>query len=257
MSQRRFQEIAPLFNFAFSISTRAHTTSSNYDPYYPIIQLIEDFNKNRKNTVAASFRKVLDELMSTFKPRTTKTGGLPNILFILRKPEPLGTEFKCVTCASTGIMLYLEVQRGKVGMPLFSEHFRELGACTSCTVRAAATTTHCGQRDATTRIPNLFYGDSWFASVKTEENSNCGGEWVGPVKTAHSCFPKEALEEKMKDWPSGTHLVLEASSPVHNKPLLAIGYKYNSRKVLCFVATKNAGSNKAGFSVQGTYQGRK
>lgn len=104
MSLRRFQEISPLFNFAFSDSTRADWTSENFDPYYSIIQLDEDFNKNRKNTVAASFTKVLDESMSAFRPRTTKTGGLPNISYILRKPEPLGTEFKCVSCAETGIM---------------------------------------------------------------------------------------------------------------------------------------------------------
>jgi hypothetical protein len=54
------------------------------------------------------------------------------------------------------------------------------------------------------------------------------------------------LEAKMKDWPGGTHMVMEGTSPFHNKPLLAIGYKYNSRKVLCFLATKNAGSTRPG-----------
>ena len=56
--------------------------------------LIDGFNANRMKNIAASIKKVLDESMSAYVPRTTKTGGLPNISFILRKPEPLGTEFK-------------------------------------------------------------------------------------------------------------------------------------------------------------------
>ena len=32
--------------------------------------------------------------MSAIVPRTTPTGGLPTISYIMRKPEPLGTEFK-------------------------------------------------------------------------------------------------------------------------------------------------------------------
>ena len=47
----------------------------------------------------------------------------------------------------------------------------------------------------------------------------------------------------MKSWPAGSHMVLEASA-VDGMDLLAIGYKYNSRKVLCFVSTKNVGSTE-------------
>jgi hypothetical protein len=39
---------------------------------------------------------------------------------------------------------------------------------------------------------------------------------------------------------------MKGQSPVHKKIILAIGYKYNSRKVLCFVASENAGNTLAG-----------
>jgi hypothetical protein len=55
------------------------------------VKLIAKFIGNRKRVVAASVFKLLDETMSTWHPRKTKTGGLPNISFVLRKPEPLGT----------------------------------------------------------------------------------------------------------------------------------------------------------------------
>ena len=51
----------------------------------------------------------------------------------------------------------------------------------------------------------------------------------------------------MKHWPGGSYLVLKSTPrfPGEN-PLLAIGYKYNSRKVLGFIATEGAGSTEPG-----------
>ena len=43
----------------------------------------------------------------------------------------------------------------------------------------------------------------------------------------------------MKDWPPGTHLVLETT--IKDKRYYALGYKYNMKKVLCFIATEGAG----------------
>jgi hypothetical protein len=65
-------------------------------------KLIDKFNENRGNIVAASVIKLLDESMSAWRPRKSKTGGLPNLSFILRQPEPLGTEFKSMACSETG-----------------------------------------------------------------------------------------------------------------------------------------------------------
>ena len=50
-----------------------------------------------------------------------------------------------------------------------------------------------------------------------------------------------------EDWPGGSYLVLK-STPIFpgENPLLAIGYKYKSRKVLGFIATEGAGSNEPG-----------
>ncbi len=53
--------------------------------------------------------KLLDESLSAWRPRKDKTGGLPNISFILRKPEPLGTEFNSMACSLTGICLLFQV----------------------------------------------------------------------------------------------------------------------------------------------------
>jgi len=66
-------------------------------------QSIAAFNDIRPKMIAASVIKLLDESMPAWCPRKDKTGGLPNISFILRNPEPLGTEFKSMSCFVTGI----------------------------------------------------------------------------------------------------------------------------------------------------------
>ena len=55
------------------------------------------------------------------------------------------------------------------------------------------------------------------------------------MKTAHGLYPKDYLQETLRPLPAGSHLVLQAT--YEGQDLLAIGYKYHSRKVLFFVAT--------------------
>ena len=64
------------------------------DQWWKVRRLVEGFNKNRSQVVASSRVKVLDETMSAYRPQTSKTGNIPHLSFIARKPEPLGTELK-------------------------------------------------------------------------------------------------------------------------------------------------------------------
>ena len=71
------------------------------------------------------------------------------------------------------------------------------------------------------------------------------GMFVGIVKTAHSFYPQKWIEDKMKEWAAGLHLVLESNR--NGADLLAIGYKYNKRKVVCFIASKESGNTELVF----------
>ena len=108
--------------------------TQHIDPWWKFSEAIKEFNKARKDIFNTSNVFGLDETMSAFKPQKTKTGGLPNITYILRKPEPLGTEFKNGCCSKTGVMTFMELQRGKNGMKE-AQYNRELGATAGCTVR--------------------------------------------------------------------------------------------------------------------------
>jgi hypothetical protein len=60
------------------------------DPWYQFSSAVEEFNEIRQNELVCSLWVSIDETMCAWRPRKTATGGLPNISFIIRKPESLG-----------------------------------------------------------------------------------------------------------------------------------------------------------------------
>jgi hypothetical protein len=99
----RFKEIKAAFPWSFQDKSKEpDQDGSGGDPWHICLLMVDGYNKKRHDWIAASVRKVLDESMSAFKPQTTTTGNLPHLSFILRKPEPLGTEFKTIACTVTG-----------------------------------------------------------------------------------------------------------------------------------------------------------
>jgi hypothetical protein len=92
MSWHRFKSIKEKISFAF------YDYTCPDDPYHPVKLLVDGFNDNRREKLATGIKIVLDESMSPFQPRTTKTSKLPNLSFIFRKPKPLGIEKKVSIC---------------------------------------------------------------------------------------------------------------------------------------------------------------
>ncbi len=240
MKEERFNDLRREFSYCM-----ASPTKELYDdPWWRISTFIEEFNEKRFKHVAASRWKILDELMCAYVPRSD-TGGLPNLTFIIRKPEPLGTEMKCVACPKTGIMLGLEIQRGKNEMKKLELH-KKLGATSSCVARLAGLTSGSGQPHEDANHFEVFAGDSWFSSVRTAEYmSTRGYHFIGQVKNAHKRFPKDWLNKAMDEMAAGTWLVLRATT-AKGVNLIAMGYKYCKTKVLHFIMTEGCGSTDPG-----------
>ena len=128
---------------------------------------------------------------------------------------------------------------GKTGMKT-KRLQKELGATAACTIRAGEATTQV--KEAIT----LIKGDAWFGSVKAAAAAKERGmEATYQVKSNHGLFPKEHIEEALKDAPGGCSIVLEGKHP-NGSELIAMGYRYNSKVTLHFVMTKNAGSTRKG-----------
>jgi hypothetical protein len=179
--------------------------------------------------------------MSSYRPRTTATGSLPNISFIFRKPEPLGTEFKCAACPIIGTMKCLEIQRGAKPMRV-AKYSAEHGCTSGCSLRLSGS---CNQ-PVEPQQKRGVRGDSWFVHVRLADNFGQQGiRAVLKIKTGHALYPAKFTEDSLKEAPGGCWITMKGKGPL-GTDLLAIGYKYNSKGVLKFVATSDAGSTKAG-----------
>lgn len=136
--------------------------------------------------------------------------------------------------SSAGIFLHLEVQRGK--LPMRSKKYsEELGGTAGCSARMAEATAYCGNvenKERRTAKENkkreTFFGDSWFTSRRLGVfmREELGHEYFGALKTNHSGTPKEEITKIMKDWPSGSYLVVECEK----LKLFMVGYKYSYKK---------------------------
>ena len=92
----------------------------------------------------------------------------------------------------------------------------------------------------------VMKGDAWFGSVKAAASlAERGMEGVFQVKTAHSLYPKEYIEKLLKNAPGGVHVVLKGRHP-NGHTLVAVGYRYSSKKTLFFICTEGAGSTTPG-----------
>ena len=81
-----------------------------------------------------------------------------------------------------------------------------------------------------------------------------GAKLIGMVKTNTKVFCKETIENLTKNCPGGSYPVLSSKPMVPGgRPLIAIGYKYNARKVISFIVTDNAGSTNNGIPYLSKY----
>ena len=84
---------------------------------------------------------------------------------------------------------------------------------------------------------DCFLLGSWLSSKKTvEAAAYIGVDLIEMVKTNTKGFFKATIERFMKDFPGGFYIVLSSKPMVPGeRPLLTIGYNYNSQYVLSFV----------------------
>jgi hypothetical protein len=131
------------------------------DPWWQLAAAIDGFNDVHLNKIMTSFWDILDESMSSYRPRTTTTSSLPNISFIFRKPEPLGMEFKCAACPIIGTMKCLEIQLGAKPMCV-AKYSAEHGCTSGCSLRLSEA---CNQ-PVDPEQKRGVKGDSWFGHVR-------------------------------------------------------------------------------------------
>jgi hypothetical protein len=68
---------------------------------------------------------------------------------------------------------------------------------------------------------------------------------VFQVKTNHGLYQKEYIDEKLKGMSGGVHITLKGRHSL-GQDLIAIGYRYSTKRTLFFIATSGAGSTTPG-----------
>ena len=74
-----------------------------------------------------------------------------------------------IACSRLGMMLHLEIQKGKEVMKT-SKFQKDLGGTTACIKILAIATKGCGQLTSN----DTYFSDIWFSSVKTTEEMAVG-----------------------------------------------------------------------------------
>ena len=97
--------------------------------------------------------------------------------------------------------------------------------------------------------------DIWFVSKKAAEAAiEMGDKFISMVKTNYKGFCKERIEKLTKDCPGVSYLVLRSETMVPRyRPLIAIRYKYNARKVISCIVTDNSGRKNTGIPYLSKY----
>jgi hypothetical protein len=81
----RWKDLRRFFPEIFGDEAKKETV-----PWYQISSAIDEFNSICQSEVVCSQWISIDETISAWQPCKTALGGLPNISFIVRKPEPVG-----------------------------------------------------------------------------------------------------------------------------------------------------------------------
>ena len=178
------------------------------DPWHPIRWLVDGFNASRKRNCDAGHKIVVDETMWQWR-----SGSIPHLSHVPRKPEPFGLEIKNACCADSNVVLHMELQEGKVRMAR-KRHCRDFQATTACTLRLTkgARGSEKGVEEADC-VKRVCTGDSWFASVATATalKTELNVDFVGTVKTATKGFPQEAIRRVLSTKRRGDHCVFHCA----------------------------------------------
>lgn len=84
------------------------------EPFDKIKLLIDAWNRHRDSVYVPGTDIVVDESMSQFEQLCDyRPDAMPWTVKIIRKPVPIGCEWKCAACGVNGLALHIELQERK------------------------------------------------------------------------------------------------------------------------------------------------
>ena len=236
---------------------KKHWYQDKGDENFSVIQpCIDGYNDNRKKLLKAVLL-MLDESMSGWRPKTSKTGGLPKISFEPRKPVPLGTMFRNGVECISGIIVNQDISAGPEAQSY--KYYSDLKSCLPGNPQVKAHTAEVLRqvKGAGIQKGGWVGGDAWFGSVMTlvevMKQFEVYSTWI--IKNNTEFFPMKVLHSILKarfgDSPAGHWVVMKATFPILdnegnpavddkgkpvNQEMYAMAYAWSQRGVAYFLS---------------------
>ncbi len=209
-------------------------------PWDVIMPFMEEFNEKRKNLIRVVYL-VADESMGVWIPKTSKTGGLPNITYESRKPDPLGTMFRNVVEGKTGIFTSHDIVQDSAG-----QYRKKYHGSPSHMPRQATIQSHTAQclrlAESSGIVKGGWFGaDAWFGSVGccVELYKYLGIFSTFIVKHQTAFFPMKVLQAvllaRYGDRPAGKKVVMKANIAGCN--IFVMAYAWSAKGISYIVST--------------------
>jgi hypothetical protein len=202
------------------------------DPWIPISPFVEAFNDRRNTIIKPGSELIVDESMSwwTGKDGEIYHGGMPHKSYVKRKPKPNGCEIKSCADVETGVMLRLEIQKGKTANAA-AEYMNEYPHHAALGLRLTKPWHN------TQRVNNGDAGFGSFHAAKAHREK--GLHFRGIVKQASKFFPAKYLKKwKSEEAPGrGKHKVLTTAVNINGRNEEIHAIAWNDKRLKLIVST--------------------
>lgn len=214
---------------------------SNDVPWDCFLPFVQAFNQKRRELLRTVYL-LMDESMSAWRPKTSASGGLPNITYEPRKPKPLGTMFKNGVEATTGIMVTQDIVEGSA-----AQKERKYAGDVSSLPKKEAIMNHVAETLRLCESANLVDGgwvggDAWFGSipcvVELKKKLNVHSTFI--IKQNLQYCPLQVIQRIMRarnieGRAAGKHVVMKAT--ISGVPLFLLAYAWSNQRAAYIVSS--------------------
>ena len=132
MTENRFSKIRAVFRCGPS-----DAASFAANDWCFVENILDGFNQRMSEQFTAGWLLGTDESMGAWRGKVGKLDPkkCPKLMYVQRKPEPLGTEFKNIGDALSGVILRQEITKGKAEEVKPKFWSKEVGATAATTMR--------------------------------------------------------------------------------------------------------------------------
>jgi hypothetical protein len=185
---------------------------------------------------------LMDESMSAWRPKTSATGGLPNVTYKPRKQKPLGTMFKNCISGTTGILDTQDVVEGSTSQreKKYDGEESSLPMHKPIMAHVAETLRQCESGNVVEG--GWVSGDTWFGLipcvVELKKKMNVYSTFI--IKQNLQYCPVQVIERIMKAQYrdgrlAGQHAVMKVT--ISGVEMFLLAYAWSNKQVVYIISS--------------------